>query len=167
MKKTLLLITALVLIGLFAVPVWAGGPGDTAREWVERSLDSRGLAPEAVPEAGYLYYIDLMSTGIDVNGQWVSFLVVSNWSLNTRIHVFTDFIPTNGTPNDIESRDFYINPNDVVYLTANNLGFNNFPNTNWFGVIFSDTNIFYSAGVLLFHSEYGLTWIKGDGPWQI
>ena len=166
MRKVLFIISAVTLIGLLAAPAWAGGPEETAREWVQRSVDS-GIGPEAMPEAGYLYYIDLMSNAVSSSGNWVSFLVVGNWSLSTRINVFTSFIPTGGTPADIRNREFFINPNDIVYLTAVDLGFNTFGNTNWFGIIFSNTNIFYTAGVLLFHTEYGLTWIRGDGPWQL
>jgi hypothetical protein len=166
MKKVLFVIMAVTIMGLLAAPAWAGGPEETGREWIQRSIDAdRG--PEVMPEAGYLYYIDLMSNATDATGGWLSFLVVGNWSLNTRIHVWTQFIPSGGTPSDIRNRDFFINPNDVLYLTAFDLGFASYGNTNWFGLIYSNTNIFYTAGVLLYHSEYGLTWIAGDGAWQL
>jgi len=166
MKKVLLAIMAVALIGLLAAPAWAGGPEETGREWIERSVE-KGIGPEAMPEVGFLYYIDLMSNASDYYGNWVSILVVSNWSLSVRIRVFTSFIPTGGTPNDIVDRDFYINANDIAYLTAGDLGFNTFGPTNWFGLVFDTTNNWFSAGVLLFHSEYGLTWIRGDGAWGI
>ena len=167
MKKVLFVIMAVALIGLLAAPAWAGSPQETtAKERVQAFVDM-GIGPEAMPEVGLLYFIDLMSNAVSTSGNWVSFLVVGNWSLTTRIEVFTAFIPTGGTPADIKVARFFINPNDIIYLTAFDLGFNEFGNSNWFGNIWSDTNIYFSVGVLLFHTEFGLTWIPGDGPWQI
>lgn len=162
MKKVLFVIMAVALIGLLAAPAWAGGPEETAREWVQRSVEmDRG--PAAMPEAGYLYYIDLMSNA----PEWTSFLVVANWSLIVRIQVFTEFIPAYGTPSDIRARNFWLNPNEIKYLNVHDLGFTTYGNTNWFGVLFSATNNWFMSGVLLFHSEYGLTWINADGPYQL
>ncbi|MBW2624485.1 MAG: hypothetical protein JRD68_16370 [Deltaproteobacteria bacterium] len=166
MKKVLFAIMAVAFIGMLAAPAWAGGPEETGRAWIERSVES-GRGPEAVPEVGWLYYIDLMSNTSDAYGNWVSILVAGNWSLSVRIHVFTSFIPTGGTPNDIVNANFYINANDIAYLTSSDLGFNTYGQTNWFGLLWSDSNIFFTAGVLLFHSEYGLTWIPGVGPYAI
>jgi len=162
MKKALFAIMAVALIGMLAAPAWAGGPEETGRAWIERSVES-GRGPEAMPEAGYLYYIDLISNA----PSWTSYLVVANWSLLTRIRVFTSFVPDTGTPDDIKDASFWIEPNGIKYLGATDLGFTTYGNTNWFGVIFNANNNWFMAGVLLYHSEYGLTWIDADGPYQL
>ena len=167
MKKTLIVILAVVFIGMMAAPSFAGGPADTGKQWIQKAVD-KGLGPQAVPEAGYMYYVDLMSNAIDQLGnQWGSFLVVINWDQNVRIHVFTGFIPAGGTPNDYTVRDFYINAQDVAVLTPFDLGFLDFGNTNWYGMVWNDVNVFFSCGVLLYHTEYGLTWMTPWGPYSI
>ena len=167
MKRMFYLLVAVAFVSFLALPAWAGGPEETGRDWVNRSMENMGIAPEAVPEAGYLWYVDLMSNAGDSFGGWTSFLVLTNWDLSTRIQVFTDFIPTGGTPNDIKRRNFYINPNDIAYLGPSQLGFNTFGNTNWYGIVYSATNHFYTVGVLLYHTEFGLTWIRADGPYAL
>jgi len=173
MKKVILTFIVLGLIGLVAVPAWAGGPEETARERVEAlaaqmQADGDIRAADIVPEAGYLYYIDLMSNASNPSsGGWTSFLVVGNWSFDVRIHLWTSFIPTGGDPTDIVTKEHFVSPNDIAYFDQFALGFSAFGATNWFGIVFSDTNIFYTANVLLYHTEFGLTWIPGDGAWQL
>jgi len=172
MKTKLKTIMIILLVSLFAMPVWAGGAVETARERVAWAAEMGGLDPEtAVPEAGLLYFVDLMSNFVESSSnQWISYLVLGNWSLNTRIEINTAFIPTGGTPNDIVARRTFINPNDIVYLGASQLGFNSFRpgiGSNWFVNVWNTTNTYFSAGVLLFNTEYGLTYIPSDGPYQI
>ena len=168
MKGSIKTYLALVFCFFAVSSAWAGGPEDTGRQWVERALQSEGKSAEAVPQAGYLYYVDLMSNFSDpVNGGWQSLLVVTNWDLSVRIRVVTQFIPTGGTPSDIVTRDHYINPNDIAYLDPNQLGFNTYGKSNWYGLVYNDTNIFFTCGVLLYHSEFGLTWISSTGPYQL
>ena len=168
MKKTMKTILAVAFCFLAVSSAWAGGPEETGRQWVQRSLELEGRGAEAVPEAGMLYYVDLMSNFSDVvNGGWVSFLVLTNWDTAYRIHVFTQFIPTGGDPNDIVGRNFYINPNEIVYLNSSQLGFESFGKSNWYGLVYNDSDHYFSCGVLLYHTEFGLTWIRSDGPWAL
>lgn len=173
MKKVILTFIVLGLIGLLAAPAWAAGPEETGRERVEAviaQMEAQGdqRFADFVPLDGYLYYIDLMSNaGGGTGSGWMSFLVIGNWSFSVRIQLGTSFIPTGGTPADIVNRTFFIDPNDIVYLDQYDLGFNTFGSTNWFGITFTATNDFYTAGVLLYHSDFGLTFIRGDGPWQL
>lgn len=153
--------TALIVIFCCFIisPAWAGDSEETGRQWVERALED-GRFAEAVPQAGLLYYVDLMSNASDpVSGGWQSFLVVTNWDLSVRIRVITSFIPADGNPSNIQNRQHFVNPNDIVYLDANQMGFNSYGKSNWYGLVFNDTNNFFSCGVLLYHSEYGMTWI--------
>ena len=168
MKSSIKTILALALVFFAATAAWAGGPEETGKQWIDRALQEDGRSAEAVPQAGFLYYVDLMSNASDpVSGGWQSFLVITNWDLSVRIRVITSFIPTGGTPSDIVNREHYINPNDIVYLDANNMGFNSYGKSNWYGLVFNDTNNFYTCGVLIYHSEYGLSWIPAVGPYNI
>jgi len=145
------------------VPSWAG-PLETGQQWIDRAMQQNPelFTQAMVPDANYLYYIDLMSNAPN----WASFLVVSNWSLNTRIEIYTSFIPSTGTPSDIVNRLNYINPNAVVYLNAVNLGFTSYGSTNWFGILAAPNAPDYvSCGILLYSSEFGLTWVPTDGPY--
>ena len=115
MKKAILVLAVFALIGFYSVPSWAGPAEETGRQWVERAMQQNPeLFPEGmVPNANYLWYVDLMSNATN----WASFLIVTNWSLNTRIEFDTIFAPTGGTPSDVKSRINYIDPNQVRYLT--------------------------------------------------
>ncbi len=161
MKATMKTILAVVFCFVAVSSAWAGGPAETMRDWAARAAEQSGdRSAEAVPQAGYGYYVDLMSNSSDpVNGGWVSFLVVTNWDLSVRIRVITQFIPTGGTPADIITRQHYVNPNDIAYLDANTLGFNSYGKSNWYGLVYNDTDNFFTCGVLLYHTEFGLTWI--------
>ena len=172
MKKVVMTFMVVALIGLMAATAMAGGAADTARERIKAAAEMEAQGEDRfvnmVPEAGYLYYIDLMSNAVQItSGGWISFLVVTNWDFNTRIRTITSFAPTGGTPSDIVNAEHYINPNDVVYLDENDLGFRQYGATNWFGIIFSDTNNFFSCGVLLYHTEFGMTWIPAVGPFSL
>lgn len=167
MKKAILVLVVVALFGFSTVPATWAGPAETGREWIEWAMqESPGIFAEMNPEVVAFYYIDLMSNALDAYGGWQSFLVITNWDLSTRIRVVTSFVPTGGTPSDIVTTEHYINPNDIVYLTSRDLGFNTFGQpTNWYGIAIADTLDWWSLGVLLYHSEYGLTYIRGDGPY--
>jgi hypothetical protein len=162
MKKAILVLAAVALIGFYAVPSWAGPAEETARQWVDRAMQDSEISAEINPEVNMLYYVDLMSN----SAGWASFLVVTNWSLNTRIEVYTSFVPTSGTPSDIRDRLNYVDPNAVAYLNAVNLGFASYGFTNWFGIVFGNWPSYVTCGVLLYSSEFGLTWIPADGPYS-
>ena len=164
MKKAILVLAVFALIGFYSVPSWAGPAEETGLQWVERAMQQNPeLFPEGmVPNANYLWYVDLMSNAPN----WASYLIVTNWSLNTRIQFYTTFIPTNGTPSNIINKLIYIDPNKVVYLNANNLGFTSWGSTNWFGIVYAPgAPSWVSTGVLLYSSEFGLTWVPTDGPY--
>jgi hypothetical protein len=164
MKRAILLLAVFALIGFYALPSWAGPAEDTGRQWIERMAqqDPQLFSEGIVPEVGFLFYIDLMSNA----SKWASFLVVTNWSMDTRIEIYTSFIPTNGTPSNIVNRLNYVMPNAVAYLDQVALGFTSWGATNWFGIVgTNDITSWVSCGVLLYSSEYGLTWITADGPY--
>jgi hypothetical protein len=163
MKRAILVLVAIAFIGFCMVPdSWAGPAEETGRQLVEQAmLDYPGFFVGVNPEVVAWYYLDLMSNF----GGWQSFLVITNWDLERRIRILTRFIPTDGTPSDIVSAEHYIGPNAVAYLTSRDLGFSAWGQTNWFGYAIADTATYWGCGVLLYHSEYGLTWIKGDGPY--
>ena len=159
-EKVLIILLAALMISVTAAPAMAGGPSETARALIQSAVD-KGLGPQAVPESGLLYCIDLMSNSLN----WKSYLVVINWDPNVRIHLWTYFLPAGGTPNDVQIKDFYINAQDIEYFDPNDLGFNDFGPTNWYGIVWNDTDAFFTCGVLLYHTEFGLTWIQPWGPY--
>jgi len=153
------------LVGFSVVAAWAGPAEETLAKWADELMyQNPDLLPEGItPEVNMGYYFDLMSN----SPGWDSFLVVTNWSLNTRIQFITGFVPTGGTPSNIVYREHYVDPNQVKYLNKVSLGFTSFGTTNWFGIgIAIDPPDYISCGVLLYASEYGLTWIPGDGPYS-
>ena len=161
MKKAVLVMLVVAFIGFSVVAAWAGPAEDTGRKWVERAFASPNISAKGInPEVVALYYVDLMSN----SGSWQSFLVVTNWDLDTRIRIVTSFIPTDGTPSDIITREHYISPNAVLYLDQYGMGFGS-RKTNWFGIVVADTTDYWTCGVLLYSSEYGLAWIPADGPY--
>jgi len=163
MKKLLMVILAVALISMLAAPVSASDPRETAQQWIDRSVENGSRSPEAVPEVWEAYFVDFMSNV--TNSGWNSYLVIVNWDILSQIHVWTEFIPTGGDPNDIQATDFWIGPNDIAVRTTNQLDFNLFGQSNWFGILTADVTQFWTVGVLLYNSEYGMTWIRGDGPY--
>jgi len=165
MKKAIVVLVAVAFIGLSAAAAWAGPAEETLSQWAEQmQAQDPGLFPEGiVPQVNLGYYYDLMSNAPN----WASFLVVTNWSLNTRIQFNTAFVPTSGTPVDIKNRTHFIDPNEVIYLDQYALGFNTFGQTNWFGIgVALSPPSWVSSGILLYSADFGLTWVPADGPYQ-
>jgi len=163
MKKVLMVLLAVALISALVVPVCSADPRSCAEKWIERAIDNGKISAEAVPEVWQIYYVDLMSNA-SAQG-WFSFLVIVNWDVSSRIQIQTQFIPTGGDPFDMQQADFFIDPNETAVMSGNQLGFNNFGQANWFGIVWGDVVDWWTVGVLLYNSEYGMTWIPADGPY--
>lgn len=169
MKKAIVVLAAIALLGFSSVPALCAEP---AAETGEKSIDwpvqeTPGVFAEQEPVLSW-YYIDLMSNADVGIGGWQSFLVVTNWDKQAEITVRTEFSPIGRKPGDdivTITREHTIIPYDVKYLNANALGFTGYGQpTNWYGTAMAYTRNWWSVGVLLYHSEYGLAWIRAGGP---
>jgi hypothetical protein len=165
MKKAVLVMLVVAFIGFSVEAAWAGPAEETLRQWAEQ-MQAQGpeFFPEGIiPQVNMGYYYDLLSNAPG----WASFLVVTNWSLNTRIQFNTAFVPTTGTPANITQRTHFIDPNEVAYLDQYALGFNSFGTTNWFGIgVALSPPSWVSSGILLYSADFGLTWVPADGPYS-
>jgi len=164
MKKILVLLAMVSLLGVWALPVCAADNTlndeaiQTLREGVEELSIKNGLA---VPQAYYQYIVDLFSNYY--SGSWESVLVVTNPSQTTRIFVNTAFIPSGGV--NAITNTYAIDPNRVVYFQASDLGLGD---QNYWGFVWNTTNNIFFCSVLLFNTRLGgISWIAPWGPYFI
>jgi hypothetical protein len=155
MKKIVWVLVSIALVGIVALPVWAGSPRPSADALRDSYYAKRA---EAAPQATYNYMVDFVSNAYNMG--FGSIFCITNYDSMVRNHIVGYVVPLGADPGQELIIDLWLNPYEVRYISLDKIGLGD---THGWAMLWSTIGDF-GCGVLLYNSSTlnGMTWIR---PW--